>query len=293
MTQAPSLSNSTYWTWRGYPIHYVRAGTGSGIPFLLIHGFGASTDHWRKNINELAHHRPVFAIDLLGFGRSHKPDIVYTGELWRDQLRDFCTEIIGSPVIVAGNSLGGYAALVLTVDHPESVDGLVLLNGAGPFSDSREPSVFQELLGNLTRGLFAQSWASWTLFQYFRQRSVIRRTLEQVYLDKSAVTDQLVEDIYRPSCDPGAASVFAAVFQSPRGRNVDVLLEQLRRPLLLLWGEADPWMTGDRARRFVQAYPAARLEFIRAGHCPHDERPELVNRYLLDWSAELPGTRQA
>ena len=65
-----------YWQWREQSIYYVRAGQGhpQRPPLLLIHGFGASTDHWRKNIAELSKDFEVWAIDLLGFGRSAKPN---------------------------------------------------------------------------------------------------------------------------------------------------------------------------------------------------------------------------
>jgi pimeloyl-ACP methyl ester carboxylesterase len=129
-----------------------------------------------------------------------------------------------------------------------------------------------------------QPWASFLLFQYVRQRSVIRKTLSQVYLDQSAITDQLVEEIYRPSCDTGAHKVFASVFKSPQGEKIDVLLEQLTCPLLLLWGEADPWMRSrERGAKFRQYYPQLTEHYLQAGHCPHDEVPEQVNAVLRDW----------
>ena len=64
-----------YWEWRGQQIYYVKAGRrGDRPPLLLVHGFGASTDHWRKNVVGLSDEFEVWAIDLLGFGRSAKPD---------------------------------------------------------------------------------------------------------------------------------------------------------------------------------------------------------------------------
>ena len=79
-----------YWQWRGHNIYYVQAGKSQlqHPPLLLVHGFGASTDHWRKNIAQLRHDFEVWAIDLLGFGRSAKPKLEYGGDLWRDQIYD-------------------------------------------------------------------------------------------------------------------------------------------------------------------------------------------------------------
>jgi pimeloyl-ACP methyl ester carboxylesterase len=117
-----------------------------------------------------------------------------------------------------------------------------------------------------------------------RQRPIIRNTLQKVYLDQSAITDQLIDEIYRPSCDPGAAEVFASVFKTPQGEKIDVLLEQTTCPLLMLWGEADPWIDArSRGARFRQHYPQLTEHYLRAGHCPHDEVPDQVNSLIRSW----------
>lgn len=281
----------TIWQWQGHSIYYVRAGKRQGKPpLLLVHGFGASTDHWRKNISGLGDDFEVWAIDLIGFGRSAKADLPYSGDLWRNQLHDFITSVIGRPVVLAGNSLGGYAALCVAAQHPEAAVGLVLLNSAGPFTvtdPAPQPHPFQKVLGEVTQSIFQQPWASFLLFHYVRQRSVIRKTLERVYLDKSAVTDQLVEEIYRPSCDHGAARVFASVFSNQSGEKVDVLLQKLACPLLMLWGEADPWINAkERGAKFRDYYPQLTEHYLRAGHCPHDEVPYQVNALIRSWMLE-------
>ncbi|MBF2088779.1 MAG: alpha/beta fold hydrolase [Synechococcales cyanobacterium K44_A2020_017] len=281
------------WQWRDQSIYYVKAGQRQGQrpPLLLVHGFGASTDHWRKNVAELQQDFEVWAIDLLGFGRSAKPEMQYSGDLWRDQLYDFITEVIQAPAVVAGNSLGGYACLCVAAQRSDAVQGLVLLNSAGPFTSST-PTSAKPTLGRAIRqtiqSVLLQPVPSYLLFQYSRRRSTIRKTLEKVYLDKTAVTDQLVEDIYRPSCDRGAAQVFASIFKSPQGEKVDVLLQQLACPLLMLWGEGDPWMnTRERSAKFKQYYPHLTEHYLQAGHCPHDEVPEQVNALLKDWVLAL------
>lgn len=282
-----------YWQWRGQSIYYVKAGERKPgrPPLLLIHGFGASTDHWRKNISGLCNEFEVWAIDLLGFGRSAKPELQYGSDLWRDQLHDFITQVIGQPAVLAGNSLGGYAALCVAAQRPESAAGLILINSAGPFTRTEpapEPHPFQKVLGEVRTSIFQQSWASFLLFQYTRQRSTIRRVLKNVYLDQSAVTDQLVEEIYRASCDVGAEKVFASVFRTPQGENIDVLLQQLKCPLLMLWGEADPWINAkERGTKFREYYPQLTEHYLRAGHCPHDEVPDRVNELIRSWVLSL------
>ncbi|GFE69791.1 alpha/beta fold hydrolase [Chroococcus sp. FPU101] len=278
-----------YWQWRGQTIYYTKAGSRQeGKPaLLLVHGFGASTDHWRKNIAQLQQDFEVWAIDLLGFGRSAKAKIEYSADLWRDQLYDFITNVIKKPVVLAGNSLGGYVSLCVAAQYPSSVAGLILLNSAGPFTEVQAPSK-PSIIQNIIRYILLQSWASFFLFQFVRNRANIRKTLSKVYVDQSAITDQLVEDIYRPSCDPGAAQVFAAVFKNPHGEKVDVLLKRMQCPLLMLWGEGDPWMKSrERGIQYRQYYPNLTEYYLNAGHCPHDEVPDQVNQLIQNWMLTL------
>jgi pimeloyl-ACP methyl ester carboxylesterase len=278
-----------FWDWRQQAIYYVKAGEAQAdrLPLLLIHGFGASTAHWRKNLVGLSQDFEVWAIDLIGFGRSAKPNWQYSGDLWRDQLHDFVTQVIGRPTVLVGNSLGGYAALCVAAQRPESAAGLVLLNSAGPFTENPplpQPNPIRQARGNLLKNLFRQDWVSFLIFQYVRQKSVIRKTLQKVYLDQQAVTDRLVDEIYQPSCDRGAAKVFASVFRTPQGEKVDSLLSQLSCPLLMLWGEADPWMNAKvRGEKFRRYYPQLTEHYLPAGHCPHDEVPDQVNSLIRDW----------
>lgn len=68
---------------------------------------------------------------------------------------------------------------------------------------------------------------------------------------------------------------------------LDSVLSKLNCPLLLLWGDLDPWVGPAKANRIKEFYPKTSLVNLQAGHCPHDEVPELVNRALLDWLSNL------
>lgn len=291
----PPAQNGAYWQWRGYRVHYVQAGKTDTHPerppLLFVHGFGASTDHWRKNIAELQSTFEVYALDLIGFGRSSKPSSGYSPDLWRDQIADFVTNIIGRPAVVAGNSIGGYSSLYTGATRPDAIAGVCMLNGVGSFreqaTDSNSNS-FQTAIGEMVKAVVLSPVPSWAIFQFVRNKSYIRKTLEQVYVNKSEVTDQLIEDIYRPATDPEAPAAFAALFKAERGEYVDTLLNEMTCPLLLIWGDADPWMdTYARGALFQKYYsaPQKALEehHLNAGHCPHDDAPVEVNKLLREW----------
>ena len=130
-TSTPVFSSTKTWMWRGFPICYQTQGT-TGSAVVLIHGFGASWGHFRKNIPVLAENCRVYAIDLIGFGASAKPkpgeEIAYTFETWGQQIADFCREVVGESAFLVGNSIGCIAAMQAAVDNPDSALGVALLN---------------------------------------------------------------------------------------------------------------------------------------------------------------------
>ncbi|WP_013322040.1 alpha/beta fold hydrolase [Gloeothece verrucosa] len=279
------------WEWRGHQIQYMVMGVGQ--PLLLIHGFGASIGHWRKNIPVLAEKGyRVFALDLLGFGNSDKPVLNYTLELWQAQIRDFWAAHIQKPTVFVGNSIGGLLSLMVMTDYPEISAGGVLINCAGGLNHRPDELnlPLRLIMGTFTK-LVSSPLTGKFLFNRIRQKHRIRNTLYQVYRDRKAVTDELVEILYQPSCDPTAQQVFASVLSAPAGPKPTDLLPKLQHPLLVLWGDKDPWTPIKGAKIYQErANLGLDVEFYAipdAGHCPHDENPEMVNELILKWLDKL------
>ncbi|MBD2502045.1 alpha/beta fold hydrolase [Anabaena azotica] len=275
------------WTWRNYKIQYTVMGTGQ--PLVLVHGFGASIGHWRKNIPVLANAGyQVYAIDLLGFGGSAKPAIDYSVDVWVELLKDFWTDHIQQPAVFIGNSIGALISLIVLAKYPEITAGGVLINSAGGLShrphELNPPlrivmSTFNRVVRSPITGKF--------VFNRIRQKAQIRRTLYQVYRDRTAVTDELVDLLYTPSCDPGAQQVFASILTAPPGPTPGELLPQVEHPLLVIWGADDPWTPITGVKIYEQAQENGKditiIPIPGAGHCPHDEVPHVVNAQIVEW----------
>ena len=286
----PGLSQPQTWLWQGFPICYQAAGQ-TGPAVVLVHGFGASWGHWRKNIPVLAQHCRVFALDLIGFGGSAKPTpgapIVYTFETWGQQLVDFCREVVGSPSLAIGNSVGCIVAMQAAVMAPEQITAVALLNCSLRLLHDRrraEQPWLKRIGTPILQNLLAIPALGHGFFGLLAKPKTVRKILLQAYGNPAAVTDELVDLLMAPAAEPGAADVFLAFTRYSQGPLPEDLLAALTCPALVIWGEADPWEPVALGRKFAD-YSAVQ-QFISlpgVGHCPQDEAPEQVNPILLDW----------
>ncbi|XP_024383373.1 uncharacterized protein [Physcomitrium patens] len=284
---------SASWIWRGNKINYSVSGFGK--PLILVHGFGGNAGHFARLIPFLAENHRVYAIDLLGFGASDKPsNTEYGPELWADLVCDFAKEFASEGSVLFGNSIGSLAVLASAAKAGSDLfTGIVLLNCAGAMN--RKGLAQDGLALRLVAPIFIvveyllqQPKIANFLFNKFRSKENVKQILQQqAYCDKQAVTDQLVDILHHPSTDEGALDVFVKVFTGEPGPRPEVLMPQIDIPLLLLWGEKDPWTpaNGPIAKYFRKIAVERDHVFVTTlpdvGHCPHDDRPELAAGEIL------------
>jgi len=292
MTISPSTSTASteIWTWRGFPICYKTKGD-QGPAIVLIHGFGASWAHWRKNMPELAKNARVFAIDLIGFGKSAKPvpgkEIAYTFETWGELIGDFCQEVVGEPVFLVGNSIGCVVAMQAAVDYPEIVRGVALINCSLRMLHDRKRATlpwYRRSFAPIVQQLLTVKLVGQLFFSQIAKPKVVKKILLQAYKRPEAVTDELVDLLMAPAFDPGAVDVFLAFTRYSQGPLPEDLLAILPCPAIILWGTDDPWEPIDLGRELAN-FPQVEkfIPLAGIGHCPQDEAPELVNPILADW----------
>ncbi|XP_054783169.1 pheophytinase, chloroplastic isoform X1 [Prosopis cineraria] len=296
------------WQWKGqYSINYFVSSdlylpqtSPTGPPLLLVHGFGASVPHWRRNIKTLARNHTVYVIDLLGFGASDKPQsFSYTMETWAQLILDFLDEVIQEPTVLIGNSVGSLACVIAASDSGQTlVRGLVLLNCAGGMNnkaivDDWRIKLLLPLLW-LVDFLLNQKGIASAIFERVKQRENLRDVLLSVYGNKEYVDEELVEIIREPANDVGALDAFVSIVTGPPGPNPVQLMPRISLPVLVLWGDQDPFtpIDGPVGRYFssLSSRQANVKLFILegVGHCPHDDRPDSVHEKLLPWLASLP-----
>jgi pimeloyl-ACP methyl ester carboxylesterase len=293
MTATLSFTATKTWTWRGFPICYQTQGT-TGPAVVLIHGFGASWWHWRKNIPVLAETCRVYAIDLIGFGGSAKPEptekMHYTFETWGQQIADFCREVVGEPAFLVGNSIGCIAVMQAVVDHPDIARSIALLNCSLRLLHDRKRATlpwYRRFGAPLVQRILAVKPIGNFFFNQIAKPKTVRKILLQAYANAEVVTDELVDILMAPAKDPGAVAVFLAFTAYSSGPLPEDLLPQLPCPAIMLWGTADPWEPFELGKQLAN-YPQVKafIPIEGVGHCPQDEAPEKVNPILQEWIAQ-------
>ena len=273
-------------------------GTDGPVTVLLIHGFGANTEHWRFNQPVLAQQAPTYAIDLLGFGRSDQPRaclkdepleeqaVHYGFDLWGQQVADFCRQVIQQPVLLVGNSIGGVVALRAAQLLGDDCRGAVLIDCAQRLMDDKQLATqpaWMAWIRPLLKTMVRQRWLSTALFRNAARPGVIRSVLKQAYPSGANIDDDLVNLLFQPTQRDGAAEAFRGFINLFDDHLAPQLMEELSIPVDLIWGEDDPWEPIAEAKRWAQTLKCVEsLSVIQnAGHCPHDEHPEKVNEQLL------------
>lgn len=296
----PPVPMQSLWTWESHDIGWSVMGDRTAPKaVLLIHGFGANTNHWRFNQPVLAEQIPTYAIDLLGFGRSDQPQarlndepatkqtVQYCFDLWAQQVADFCHNVIDRPVVLVGNSIGGVVALrAAQLLGEERCKEVVLIDCAQRLMDDKQLATqpaWMAWIRPLLKTLVSQRWLSTALFRNAARPALIRNVLKQAYPSGSNIDDALVSLLLTPSQRPGAAEAFRGFINLFDDYLAPLLLKDLSIPVHMIWGEADPWEPVKEAKEWKKKYDCIQSLMVipHAGHCPHDESPKDVNNQLL------------
>jgi pimeloyl-ACP methyl ester carboxylesterase len=104
--------------------------TGKGTPLVLIHGVGGDSTEWSEVTPEMSKEVRCIAVDLRGHGKSEKPDMPYTQDMFADDIAALLDILKISKAYICGISMGGFVALKMALTHPDKVDGLILIDSA-------------------------------------------------------------------------------------------------------------------------------------------------------------------
>ena len=243
---------------------------GAGFPVICLHGGGAGAVTWYPSIGPLAQHFRVVTPDIVGYGESDKPDASYDRAYFASWLKQFLDALGITRAHIVGLSQGGAIALQFTLDNPEMVDKLVLIDSGGLGAKSPLMSI----VGMLWLNTLPSSWAN-----RFYSRYILFNP------------DNRDPNHGRYSVEVLKAAGGKKAFSQGRGAAVSALTEEALRKIqnktLMIWGENDRLFPIEFAAKAVAMMPDAELYSIKdAGHLPMMDQPAVFNRavakFLLD-----------
>jgi pimeloyl-ACP methyl ester carboxylesterase len=260
-------------------IHYTASG--DGPPVILIHGMAASLNDWNSLAPALARcgYRS-YALDLPGHGHSVKPDEVHHYQIERlyRSVRSWIESLkLTTAPLLVGHSLGGYLSLLYARRQPERVRGQVLINPL--YSAGQLSPVVRVLRRRPGLGVRAMSLApSWVV------QAALKLDAAQTNRFSHEARRQIVEDYKRAS-----PKVLYLTRSIP---DLTTEAAQVEAPTLVMWGEKDLTLKPESFQRLAAALPDARSACIPGcGHQPHIGRPEIVNRYVLEFFDDVLSRR--
>ncbi len=280
-------------------------GEEDGSPLLLVHGFGASSEHWRNNAAYFAEKGfRVYAIDLIGFGRSDQPSSKKFGYLdnavWAQQVIAFLEEVVKASqfkkVSIIGNSLGGLVALTSLYLRPDLIKSIIASPLPDPcFTQKIIPSksIWIKRVTKFLSQLFFHLIPLEIIIPLIVRSGLINLALQLAYY-RSIATDQDLKRIVRtPTKRYTAANSLRAMSIGMSIRSFEKTGPELLRKLsknssppeiLLIWGNQDKLVPISLAKDLTRQYPWIKLLVIEnSGHCPHDESPNQFNKFALNW----------
>jgi 2-hydroxy-6-oxonona-2,4-dienedioate hydrolase len=260
---------------------------GEGPPLVLVHGSGMSASTWAPLMAHLGRHR-LIAFDLPGFGLSDAFD--YSGRPLRShavaQLTSLLDALELERVPIVGTSLGGMWALCLAVDAPNRVAtvgslgvpavALPGMHGDPAFTALSTPVVRQIVarIGSPSAGMTRRALA---------RGAIGRRAAGQA-------PEGFFEVVHEGMRQPGYRTAMLTHMQlalrvgRPRPENFlsDTELRHLAVPVLMIWGDEDPYGGPEIGRRACALMPNARLEVIPGRHAPFLDDSERCGALLDD-----------
>lgn len=258
----------------GHRIAYIDEG--NGMPVLLMHGIPTNALMWRDVIPVLSKHFRVIAPDLLNYGQSEMPEHADVSINAQRQIMFGLLDALGiRRAHLVGHDIGGGVAQLMTVERPERIDRLVLIDSV--CFDSWPIPEFEPMQR-------PGAEADMSLEEFVE---MIRGFMPKGVVDKQVMTPTVIDLYTTPwSTEKGKQAFFRNLrrLNSEYTLAISNELQQLPHTALIVWGEKDPFQKPDYGPRLEQAIPNARLRVIEdVGHWLLEEKPAEVSDFILNF----------
>lgn len=266
----------------GLKVHFTDTGPRDRSTIVLVHGFSASLHTWAEWKSNLEQDYRVITLDLPGHGLTRADEPLQANiDRFVEVVHDV-TETLGADrFTLAGSSMGGNTAWQFALQHPDTLDGLILVAASGWPEEADEgedsPFIFTLLANPIAR----------MVLKDLDMTSLTRSGLESSYSDPSFVTDELVDRYVALSRAPGHRATLLAIMAGERVVATPETVSNISVPTLMMWGREDNLVPVSGAQKFGDAIEGSQVVIYEGvGHIPQEENAaqsiEDVRAFMLE-----------
>jgi pimeloyl-ACP methyl ester carboxylesterase len=260
---------------------------GQGTPVVMVHGIGGGSSVFQYRLNApavaAAGYR-VFALDLLGFGRSSRPERRTTQDDLVAQVTAFLQDVVAEPAVLVANGLSAAHAIRIAAERPDLVSALALIAPTGYRSLNRPQDDARERTYRVLANPVVSELATAFLLDEGSQRFF----LLDAYASRESLTDEVLAVYDRNLKLDGARWIVFSFISGSLDQDVSESWPATTQPTLLVWGTTGGFSSFEDAEEFALARPDARLLLLRdAALLPNEERSEAFNEALLAFLASV------
>ena len=277
--------NSRFVNVDGARVHYQEFGDAAKPPIILIHGYTASVYVWKTAAPMLADAGfHVIAVDLLGFGYSEKPSwFDYSIQSQARMVSRFMNRLGIGRATICGSSYGGAVALNLTLDNPESVEKLVLVDAVCNDDPKNHPILRLASLpgvGEAITPFLVDSKA------FLRMR--MQGTLAKANHDM--ITDDRIESIRRPLFAADGHHSVLATSRNWHANRLEQDAHLIDQPTLIIWGDQDTVIPIKNGYKLHEEILNSRFVILKdCGHVPQEEKSEIFTDLVSEFCHDKKG----
>jgi pimeloyl-ACP methyl ester carboxylesterase len=275
------------------PVHYIEFGA-TGPPLLMVHGLGGNALNWMAVGPEIEHSYHAFAVDLAGFGQTPLFRRSAAVGANADLVHAFIEQVIGEPVAIMGNSMGGHIAILEAASHPDWVSALILVDPAIPSIHVRRPvPAMLGVMAALSVPGLAQNLLEWRVRELGPER-LVQQALALVCANPSRIAREVVDAHVRLTREREQLGrqngrAFLQASRSISLRMADPRfwsrVAKVEAPTLVVHGSLDRVIPLTAAKELARRRPDWALEILEGvGHVPMMESPDEFMVALKSWS---------
>jgi pimeloyl-ACP methyl ester carboxylesterase len=269
---------SKFYAWHHGDVHYTKRGLGD--PLVLVHNVypGASIEEYEHNVDELARHFTVYAIDLLGFGKSAAPRMKYTANLYTELVFDFLREVVAKPAHVISAGLTCAYVTEVAAWRSNLFDKLVFI------CPRSEPTGLDipRWLAPVRHFMLSTPAVANGYYETMTGRTELAAFLSNCFHRPKHVTSELIDRLHANARESGSIYPYASLLTGYLDCHLLSSLPKVPNPILLVWGRQARPTPVEHSVRLLAMARDSHLEVVEnAGAWVHYEQSAIVNRLIV------------